>query len=111
MNRSFWRISLLIHASSRILGDCAYPEPLFPNTRAVDTLATGDEYWRADGYFDIAQVRDTRLVGTVLVARLAGDQVVIELDRHNRLLVDALLARGVPKSHIILAHRGDAIPA
>ena len=43
--------SLLIHASSRMLCDCAYPEPLFPNVRAVDTLATSDEYWRADGYF------------------------------------------------------------
>ena len=30
---------------------------------------------------DIAQVRDKRLVGTVLIARLAGEQVVIELDR------------------------------
>jgi len=60
---------------------------------------------------DIAQVRDKRLVGTVLVARLAGDQVVIELDRHDKLLVDALLARGVPQSQIILASRGDAIPA
>ena len=60
---------------------------------------------------DIAQVRDKRLVGTVLVARLAGDQVVIELDRHDKLQVDALLARGVPESQIVLAYRGDAIPA
>ena len=60
---------------------------------------------------DIARVRDKRLVGTVLVARLAGDQVVIELDRHGKLLVDALQARGVPESQIVLAYRGDAIPA
>ncbi|MCY3780040.1 MAG: element excision factor XisI family protein [Chloroflexi bacterium] len=60
---------------------------------------------------DIAQVGDKRLVGTVLVARLAGDLVVIELDRHDKLLVDALQARGVPESHVILAYRGDALPA
>ena len=60
---------------------------------------------------DIARVRDKRLVGTVLVARLANDQVIIELDRHDKLLVDALKARGVPESQIILAYRGDAIPA
>ena len=60
---------------------------------------------------DIARVRDKRLVGTVLVARLAGDQVVIELDRHDKLLVDALQARGVPASQIVLAYRGDALPA
>ena len=60
---------------------------------------------------DIAQVRNERLVGTVLVARLAGDQVVIELDRHDKLLVDALQARGVPECQIVLAYRGDALPA
>ena len=60
---------------------------------------------------DTAQVRDKRLVGTVLIARLAGDQVVVELDRHDKLLVDALLARGVPESQIILAYHGDALPA
>ena len=60
---------------------------------------------------DFATARDKRLVGTVLVARLAGDQVVIELDRHDKLLVDALLARGVPESQIVLAYRGDALPA
>ena len=60
---------------------------------------------------DIATVRGKRLVGTVLVARLANDQVVIELDRHDKLLVDALQARGVPESQIVLAYRGDAIPA
>ena len=44
---------------------------------------------------DIATVRDKRLVGTVLVARLANDQVVIELDRCDNFLVDALKARGI----------------
>ena len=43
--------SLLIHASSRILGECVFPEPLFPNIRVVDTLATSDDYWYGDGYF------------------------------------------------------------
>ena len=39
---------------------------------------------------DIATVRDKRLISTVLVARLANDRVVIGLDRHDKLLVDAL---------------------
>ncbi len=58
---------------------------------------------------DIATVRDKRLVATVLVARLTDDRVVIELDRHDKMLVDALKARGVPESQIVLAYRGDAI--
>ena len=60
---------------------------------------------------DIATVRGKRLVGTVLVARLVDDCVVIELDRHDKLLADALKARGVPEDQIVLAYRGDAIPA
>ena len=60
---------------------------------------------------DIATIRGRRLVGTVLVARLENDRIVIELDRHDKLLVDALRARDVPESQIVLAYRGDAIPA
>lgn len=60
---------------------------------------------------DIAKVRDKRLVGTVLVARLTDDRVVIELDRHDKLLVEALKARGVPETQIVLAYHEDAISA
>lgn len=60
---------------------------------------------------DIATVRGRRVVGTVLVARLDNDRVVIELDQHDKPLVDALLARGVPKSQIVLAYQHDALPA
>ena len=60
---------------------------------------------------DIASVRGKRLVGTVLVARLVNDQIVIELDRHDKMLVDALKARSVPEAQIILAYRGDFISA
>ena len=59
---------------------------------------------------DIATVRDKRLVGTVLVVRLIDDRVVIELDRHDKMLADALKARGVPDSQIVLAYRGDIVP-
>lgn len=60
---------------------------------------------------DIATVRGKRLVGTVLVARLVNDRIVIELDQHDKMLVDALKARGVPETQIVLAYRGDTIPA
>jgi hypothetical protein len=60
---------------------------------------------------DIATIRDKRIVSTVLVARIVGQQVVIEVDHHDKQLVDALLARDVPEEQIILAYRGDAVPA
>lgn len=59
---------------------------------------------------DIAAVRGQRLVSTVLIARLVGDRIVIELDHNNKELVDALTARGVPAEQIILAYRGDSVP-
>lgn len=60
---------------------------------------------------DIATVRGKRLVGTVLVARLMKNRIIIELDQHDKMLVDALKARGVPDSQIVLAYRGDTISA
>lgn len=59
---------------------------------------------------DIATIREKRIVGTVLIVRLVNNQVVIELDQHDKTLADALIARGVPESHIIFAYRGDAVP-
>jgi len=46
-----------------------------------------------------------------MVARLVNDQIVIELDRHDKMLVDALKARGMPESQIFLAYRGDTMSA
>ena len=60
---------------------------------------------------DIATIRGRRLVSTVLIARLLNNQIVIELDHNNKELVDALKARGVPEDQIILAYRGDPVPA
>lgn len=60
---------------------------------------------------DIATIHDKRIVSTVLVVRLVGQQIVIEVDHHDKQLVDALLARDVPEQQIILVYRGDAVPA
>ena len=56
---------------------------------------------------DFATVRGKRLVVNVLVARLVGNQVVIELDRHDKSLADALKARGVSEAQIVLAYQGE----
>ena len=58
---------------------------------------------------DIATVLGKRLIGTVLVARLVDERIIIELDQHDKMLVDALKARGVPDSQIVLAYRGDTM--
>lgn len=60
---------------------------------------------------DIANVREKRIIGTVLVARLDKDKIIIELDHNNKPLADALMARGVPEAQMILAYRDTTIPA
>lgn len=60
---------------------------------------------------DIADVRGKRIIGTVLVARLQDDKIIIELDHNNKLLVDALKARDVPDNQIVLAYQNNTIPA
>lgn len=60
---------------------------------------------------DIANVRGKRIVGTVLVARLQDEKIVIELDHNNKPLVDALTARGVPEAQLVLAYQDTTIPA
>jgi len=60
---------------------------------------------------DIANVRGKRIIGTVLVARLSDEKIVIELDHNNKLLVDALIARGVPEDQLVLAYLDTTMPA
>lgn len=60
---------------------------------------------------DIANVRGQRIIGTVLVARVADNHIVIELDRNNKLLATALQARGVPKNQITEAYLNRKLPA
>ncbi len=60
---------------------------------------------------DIATVRGRRVVGTVLVARLDSGKIVIEVDHHDKTLFEALRARGVATDFLVLAYRGDSVPA
>lgn len=48
--------------------------------------------------------------GVVVMARIVGDQIVIEEDATDKPLLDALLQQGIPRQQIILAYRGEPIP-
>ena len=56
---------------------------------------------------DVAMIQGQRVVGAVLVAHLSEGQIVIDLDLHNKMLVDALKARGILESQIVLAYGGE----
>lgn len=60
---------------------------------------------------DIARIRGQRIVGTVLVARLDHDKIVIELDHNSKPLVDALKSRGIPDEQLVLAYQDATLPA
>lgn len=48
--------------------------------------------------------------GVVVLARIVGDQVVIEEDTTDKPLIDALLQRGIRHENIILAYENEPIP-
>jgi hypothetical protein len=60
---------------------------------------------------DIANVRGKRIIGTVLVARIQGERIIIELDHNNKSLVNALIGRGVPEPQLVLAYLDNVISA
>ena len=60
---------------------------------------------------DFANIQGKRLVWMPLVARLVDAIIYIDVDNNNKLLVDALKARGVPENQIILAYRQEPIKA
>jgi hypothetical protein len=50
------------------------------------------------------------IAGVVVLARVVGEQVVIEEDTTDKKLIDALLQRGIPRSQIVLAYNNEPIP-
>ena len=56
----------------------------------------------------VGRVRDRHIVDTGLVARLAGDRIIIERDVNDKPLVDALVQAGVPRGQIVLVYAGES---
>jgi hypothetical protein len=47
--------------------------------------------------------------GIVMMARILGESVVIDIDTSDRPLVNALVEAGIPRDKIVLAYAGDNI--
>ena len=51
-------------------------------------------------------------VRTVMLAEVIGDYVIIQTDRTDKPLVDALMVNGgIPRDKIVLAYAGETLPA
>ena len=44
------------------------------------------------------------------MARMYGEQIIIEDDNTDRPLYQSLLQRGIPRNQIVLAYAGEPIP-
>jgi hypothetical protein len=58
----------------------------------------------------VGYINGQRIVDADLIVRLVDDKIIIERDMNNKILLDALLQAGVPRSQIILAYAGEPVP-
>jgi hypothetical protein len=57
----------------------------------------------------ITQQQGKHHTGMSMLVRLKGDCIIIERDMTNKMLVDALLQKGVPRDRIVLAYEGEKV--
>jgi hypothetical protein len=60
---------------------------------------------------DVARAKGQHVSNVSLVLRVAGETVIVERDQNDKIVLDALLQAGVPRSQIILAYAGEPVPA
>lgn len=77
----------------------------------ADSYLTRNDAAQLFTVVDIAHVRGKRIIGNVLVARIQENRIIIELDRNNKPLNDALKQRGVPETQMVLAYLDKTMPA
>lgn len=58
----------------------------------------------------IGKVREQEVINLAIAARIENNLIQILRDIHSKPLIDALLQAGIPRSQIILAYAGEAIP-
>lgn len=52
-----------------------------------------------------------RFTFTAIIVRVIADTIIIEEDRNNKPLYEALMQAGIPREKIILAYAGEQVPA
>ena len=57
----------------------------------------------------VAQVREQHIADASIITRLQDDRVIIEQDKTNKPLVDALVQAGIPREKIVLAYAGETL--
>jgi hypothetical protein len=58
----------------------------------------------------VSKQRGEHMTALNLMVRLIDDCIVIDTDRNDKPLVDALVQAGIPREQIVLAYAGEALP-
>lgn len=61
--------------------------------------------------FSVVTVTANNTSFVSLLVRISNSMVIVEQDRNDKALVDALLQAGIQRASIILAYKGESIPA
>ena len=59
---------------------------------------------------DVARIQGKHISGISLVVRIADDLIIVERDQNDKIVLDALLQVGIPRSQIILAYADEPVP-
>src|SRR6266851_2748482 len=54
---------------------------------------------------------DPQRTSVVIMARLVNDLILIESDKTNKPLYEALLQAGIPREQIVLLYEGEQVPS
>jgi hypothetical protein len=77
------------------------------NGRAVLTTANDGKFLTVVG---VGKVHNERFANTYQIVEIVDDYVIIHLDKADKIVADALVQAGIPRSKIILAYKGEPIP-
>jgi hypothetical protein len=77
------------------------------NVRLIPLL---DDERRHYGIIAVDYPTRKEVATVAMMARVVGNQVVIEEDMTDKKLIDALLQAGIPRDQIILAYAGEPVP-
>ena len=61
------------------------------------------------GVLDVFVVQSERMADASLIARVIDNHIIIELDKNDKTLHEALLQAGVPREQIVLAYAGEPV--
>jgi hypothetical protein len=60
--------------------------------------------------FSVITVTKSNTSFVSLLVRLVNSVIIVEQDRNDKAVVDALIQEGIPREKIILAYAGESVP-